>query len=97
MQAERLSNLAHLEDHALEESEATVTMTTSSKFHDSGLGSSIHATTAYAATVVSMISSLAEGSRAHIPRLSEDAKKGLPFACDACGKFIKVKDEMERR
>jgi len=74
MQAERLSNLAHLEDHALKESDATAKIITGSKFHDSGLGSSIQATTAYAATVVSMISSLAEGSRAHIPRLSEDAK-----------------------
>ena len=61
-----------------------------SKFHDSGLGSSLP----YAQSVVS---SHVDGSKSRIPPLSEDAKKGEPFPCDACGRPIRVKSNREWR
>jgi hypothetical protein len=68
-----------------------------SKFHDSGLGSSVPARTTYAQSIVSSFSSHTDGSRSRIPPLSENAKKGEPFPCDACGRSIRVKSDREWR
>ncbi|KAK3323035.1 hypothetical protein B0H66DRAFT_555696 [Apodospora peruviana] len=59
------------------------TIAASSKFHDSGLGTSLPASSSYAETV--MTYSGAEGQKIHVPRLSEEAKQGKPFPCVACG------------
>ncbi|KAM5354622.1 hypothetical protein ACJ41O_001269 [Fusarium nematophilum] len=56
-----------------------------SKFHDSGLGSSVAATSSYAETVMSYT----HGTRSvRIPPLSEEAKRGEPFPCVACGRSV---------
>lgn len=61
----------------------------SSKFHDSGIGSSLlTATTAYAETVMSY--GMGEGRRVRVPPLPAGAKEGLPFACLACGNWVKI-------
>ena len=63
-----------------------------SKFHDSGLGSSVPARTTYVQSILS-----SDRSRSRIPPLSENAKKGEPFPCDACGRSIRVKSDHEWR
>jgi len=63
-----------------------------SKFHDSGLGSSVPARTTYAQSIVS-----SDGGSSRIPPLSQNAKKGEPFPCDACGRSIRVKSDREWR
>ncbi|KAJ4326715.1 hypothetical protein N0V84_002830 [Fusarium piperis] len=56
-----------------------------SKFHDSGLGSSLNPTSSYAETIMSY----GDGNRSiRIPRLSEQAKNGEPFSCIACGRSV---------
>lgn len=61
----------------------------SSKFHDSGIGSSLPATaSAYAATVMSY--GIDRERRVRIPPLPARAKQGLPFACVACGKWVTI-------
>ncbi|KAI9784903.1 MAG: hypothetical protein M1816_000598, partial [Peltula sp. TS41687] len=51
----------------------------------------IPAETTYAPTVASsFLSSFAGDSRACIPPLSEAAKAGTPFTCDACGKMVRI-------
>jgi len=72
--------------------ECTETVAASSKFQDSGLGTSVPATTVYAATVASWASTAADEGHPRIPPLSEDAKKGNPFTCDACGRKIRVSE-----
>jgi hypothetical protein len=65
--------------------------TASSEFQDSGLGTSIPAAhSAYAATVISFMTSMGGGNRVPIPPLSTEAKKGSPFECNACGKLIRA-------
>lgn len=59
-------------------------------FQDSGLGSSLPTQTNYAPSMNSCFSGWADGGRPHIPPLSEEAKRGKPFECDACGKLIRV-------
>ena len=68
-----------------------------SKFRDLGLGSSAPARTTYAQSIVSSLSSHMDGSRSRTPPLSENAKKGEPFSCDACGRSIRVKSDREWR
>ncbi|KAF2176641.1 hypothetical protein K469DRAFT_399628 [Zopfia rhizophila CBS 207.26] len=87
---ERKQRLQH-ETEARETPDDEVT----SKFHDSGIGSSIPTQTSNAATVISFFSSLADGTQARIPRLSEEAKAGAPFTCDACGKTITVQSDYQ--
>ncbi|KAG8156624.1 hypothetical protein KVR01_013575 [Diaporthe batatas] len=61
----------------------------SSKFHDSGIGSSLPTTgSAYAETVMSYGAD--EGRRVRVPPLPDEAKKGLPFACVVCGKCVTI-------
>ncbi|KAI3391730.1 hypothetical protein diail_6871 [Diaporthe ilicicola] len=61
----------------------------SSKFHDSGIGSSLPTTTSsYAETVMSY--GMGEGRKVRIPPLPSQAKAGLPFECVACGKSVKI-------
>lgn len=61
-----------------------------SKFHDSGLGTSVPsggaASIRYAETTMSFHAE--NGSSVRIPPLSHDAKRGNPFECVACGKRI---------
>ena len=54
-----------------------------SKFHDSGLGTSINTGSAYAETV--MTYHREGGASVRIPPLPEEAKQGNPFECIACG------------
>lgn len=59
-----------------------------SKFNDSGVGTSIHAGSGYAETMMSYQASGRESVR--IPPLSEDAKQGKPFDCVACGRQLTI-------
>ncbi|EJT69699.1 hypothetical protein GGTG_12582 [Gaeumannomyces tritici R3-111a-1] len=62
--------------------------TASSKFNDSGLGSSLPSTTSYAETVMSYGG---RGSQSvKIPPLTAEAKAGVPFSCTACGKVVSI-------
>lgn len=83
--AERTANLQapHPGKEALDEVAA-------SHFQDSGLGSSLPAQANYASSMTSYLSSSAGGDRPHVPALSDKAKRGIPFTCDACGKLIRV-------
>ena len=90
LEAQRSSLIANDESCLFSEHECTETVADSSKFQDSGLGASVPATTVYAATVASWASTTADGGCPRIPPLSEDAKRGNPFTCDACGRNIRV-------
>lgn len=60
-----------------------------SKYHDSGIGSSLPASaSAYAETIMSY--GTGEGTKVRVPPLSARAKEGLPFSCLACGKWLKI-------
>ncbi|KAI1057224.1 hypothetical protein LB507_001649, partial [Fusarium sp. FIESC RH6] len=62
----------------------------SSKFQDSGLGTSIPSSASVAETVMSY---RAEGrTSVRIPPLSKEAKEGQPFECISCGKFISIRN-----
>ncbi|KAL8383143.1 hypothetical protein RB595_006753 [Gaeumannomyces hyphopodioides] len=62
--------------------------TASSKFNDSGLGSSLPSTISYAETVMSYGG---RGSQSvKIPPLTAEAKAGVPFSCTACGKAVSI-------
>ncbi|KAH8900698.1 hypothetical protein GQ53DRAFT_835635 [Thozetella sp. PMI_491] len=63
------------------------TIVSASKFHDSGIGTSLGSTNPYAETIMSYSH---EGGSIRIPPLSDEAKKGLPFPCTACGRMISV-------
>lgn len=54
-----------------------------SKFHDSGLGTSINTGSAYAETLMSYRQE--GGESVKIPPLPKEAKQGNPFECVACG------------
>ncbi|KAL1848887.1 hypothetical protein Daus18300_013446 [Diaporthe australafricana] len=61
----------------------------SSKFHDSGIGSSLPTTaSSYAETVMSY--GMGECRKVRVPPLPARGKAGLPFECVACGKWVKI-------
>lgn len=65
-----------------------------SEFVDSGLGASTAAaSSSYATSVMSLMSSISRGRRAHVPSLSAEAKDGSPFDCVACGKVVKFTND----
>lgn len=72
-----------------------------SKFHDSGLGSSVLAQSTYAASAAShtsFVSSLAEASkgRLRVPPTPAEVALGKPFECSICGsKLSKIKNRVE--
>ena len=68
--------------------EVAGTVVADSAFHDSGMGTSVPAQTAYAKSIVSFISSISGETHNHIPPLSQEAKSGKPFSCNACGKNV---------
>lgn len=59
-----------------------------SKFHDSGLGTSLPTSSSYAETI--MTYSGAEGQKTRIPPLSDEAKRGKPFTCVSCSRTVRV-------
>ncbi|KAF5618430.1 ankyrin repeat [Fusarium sp. NRRL 25303] len=59
-----------------------------SRFHDSGLGTSLPTMSSYAETVMTYSGS--DGQKTRIPRLSEEAKQGKPFPCVACGRTVRL-------
>ncbi|KAH7176760.1 hypothetical protein EDB81DRAFT_49877 [Dactylonectria macrodidyma] len=59
-----------------------------SKFHDSGLGTSLPTMSSYAETV--MTYSGADGQKTRIPPLSDEARKGKPFTCVSCSRTVRV-------
>ncbi|OTA07871.1 hypothetical protein A9Z42_0088040 [Trichoderma parareesei] len=67
------------------------TIIANSKFHDSGVGTSLGApialTVSYAETTMSYSH---DGQSVRIPPLSREAKSGLPFSCIACGRTIVI-------
>lgn len=69
-----------------------------SEFRDSGLGTSnLAATSPYAATILSFLSSVAGGKHIKIPSLSAEAKAGSEFECIACSRFIQATNERDWR
>lgn len=71
-------------------SNASRSLFAESGFHDSGLGTSIPVQSAYALSIASFVSSRAESSHSKLPPLSEPAKRGVPFVCDACNKTVQI-------
>ncbi|KAK7909078.1 hypothetical protein PG985_014956 [Apiospora marii] len=64
-----------------------------SKFHDSGIGSSLPPASSYAQTVMSYGGG--SGGSVRVPPLSAEAKSGQPFQCLACGQTIKARQNSE--
>jgi len=62
---------------------------TGSKFHDSGLGTSITPTVSYAETTMSYSRA---GESVRIPPLPDAAKTGTPFDCVACGATLAIRN-----
>ncbi|KAL7800166.1 hypothetical protein V8C37DRAFT_364329 [Trichoderma ceciliae] len=65
----------------------TGTVIAKSKFHDSGIGTSLGLTSSYAETIMSYNH---EGQSVRIPPLPKEAKEGLPFTCIACGRTVVI-------
>ncbi|KKP02600.1 hypothetical protein THAR02_05288 [Trichoderma harzianum] len=61
------------------------TRITNTKFHDSGVGTSIALTMSYAETTMSYNH---DGQSVRIPPLPREAKAGSPFTCIACGRTV---------
>ena len=59
-----------------------------SRFQDSGLGTSISTPTSYADTIFSYHGS--KGGSIRIPKLNEEALAGQAFDCDVCGVKLKI-------
>ncbi|GAP84314.2 hypothetical protein SAMD00023353_0701280 [Rosellinia necatrix] len=59
-----------------------------SRFHDSGIGTSL-CTGSYAETVMSFHHG--DGNVVRIPPLPEEGKNGIPFSCIACGKKVAIR------
>lgn len=79
-QTERNTNQVHPA-----QAESHSEMAEGSKFHDSGLGSSLSPVSSYADTIMSY----GDGNHSiRIPRLSAQAKNGEPFSCIACGRSV---------
>lgn len=58
-----------------------------SKFHDSGLGTSVPAQSTYAGTVISQRAGLCHVA---LPRLPDEGKKGKPFVCEVCNRSVNI-------
>lgn len=62
----------------------------SSKFHDSGIGSSLPTTaSSYAETIMSYGAD--EKRRVRVPPLPAQARDGNPFECICCGKWVRIR------
>ncbi|QYT04574.1 hypothetical protein H0G86_011476 [Trichoderma simmonsii] len=61
------------------------TIISNTKFHDSGVGTSIGLTMSYAETTMSYNH---DGQSVRIPPLPKEAKAGSPFTCIACGRTV---------
>jgi hypothetical protein len=86
-QGERQNQTAEVDDVdilPLTRSEAS-----SSKFHDSGLGTSIPSSASIAETVMSY--QAGGGRSVRVPPLSKEAKEGQPFECLSCGKLLSIR------
>ncbi|KAK1759052.1 hypothetical protein QBC47DRAFT_97977 [Echria macrotheca] len=60
-----------------------------SKFHDSGMGTSLPTASSYAETVMTYTAGT-DGEKIRIPQLPEDAKRGESFECIACARLIRA-------
>ncbi|KAI3542253.1 hypothetical protein CSPX01_07008 [Colletotrichum filicis] len=91
-QRRNMSSLLRLEPSMLQEIENSDAA--SSKFNDSGLGSSIPSS--YAETIMSYHGG--EGTSIRLPSLPKSAKDGLGFYCIACGlpKFVQTNSAWKR-
>lgn len=80
---------------------ATKSRAADSEFQDSGLGASLPIPSAppthYAGTIVSYMTSIADGKRVQIPPLPAEAKSGAAFECNACGKRIRAQNNRDWR
>ena len=79
---------------------ASNTIGTNSAFKDSGIGSSLSDSKApnnvrYATSMASLSSSIDQGIAPKIPSLSEEAKRGMLFECDACAQLITVRSRTQ--
>ncbi|RYP77649.1 hypothetical protein DL771_001017 [Monosporascus sp. 5C6A] len=55
---------------------------------DSGIGTSIQTSIAYAHSQASFVSAMGDNPDSVFPPLSKNAKSGKPFECDACGRLV---------
>lgn len=88
----RLQNQRNARDEPTESASQNVDTGTiaGSKFHDSGIGTSLPTATSYAETVMTYTAET-DGQKIRIPPLPEDAKRGESFECIACARFIRVR------
>lgn len=94
LQQERLVN----EHHRLLSAAGNKSHATNSTFQDSGIGQSTRpAASSYAGSMLSFVTAIAGGKRVRVPPLPSEAKRGLPFECDACGKNVRVWDNRSWR
>lgn len=68
--------------------ELALTELISSKFNDSGVGTSVRTGSTYADTIMSYQAQGRESVR--VPPLPEGAKQGEPFDCVACGRQLRI-------
>jgi len=87
----RLQNQRNARDEPAESTAQIIDSRTiaDSKFHDSGIGTSLPTTTSYAETVMTYTAGT-DGQKIRIPPLPEDAKRGESFECIACARSIRV-------
>ncbi|KAF2489932.1 hypothetical protein BU16DRAFT_544278 [Lophium mytilinum] len=88
---EKLKNLEEEERSEDEKTGVTDPTIVMSKFQDSGLGPSELAQSIETKSMASFVSSRAEGSHARLPPLSQEARAGKAFTCDACSRLVVFK------
>lgn len=86
-QEQRLKN-EHAEQQQLGTAKEDHESVAGTKFHDSGLGTSLPTRSSYAETIMTYSGS--DGQKTRIPPLTDEAKRGKPFPCVACGKVVRV-------
>jgi len=64
------------------------TVAGSSRYHDSGLGTSLPTASLYAETIMTYASG--DGQKTRIPPLPDEAKGGKRFPCLACGRSVRI-------
>jgi hypothetical protein len=87
--AQEVSRIAADAAALLKDSAAANPSESGTKFHDSGLGTSIATPSSYAETVMSYQGTESSAS-VRIPPLPEGAKNGKSFECNACGRMLVI-------
>lgn len=89
---EALDNKEVMTSIQQEEPEIAATIITTSKFHDSGVGTSIAPTVVRPETV---IGNSRKDQSVRIPPLPKGAKVGMPFSCTACSRTVVITNDFD--